>query len=171
MCAAKAMLWSEILRTFTTAPVAGRTRAPAWQLEPPGRPLTTSKEQKSCWRAQTFGGGPATRSVERSPTPDDRFDKALVAWENTGQPHAKRLEAQRERLGAEAAQLEQARASREDFLAQHPEVPSRLAELHRAIEREQEHERRRSWELLKEREQARQIGISQDLERGYGVEI
>ena len=102
---------------------------------------------------------------------DVRVDKALVAWENTGQPHAKRLEAQRERLGAEAAQLEQARASREDFLAQHPEVQSRLAELHRAIEREQEHERRRSWELLKEREQARQIGISQELERGHGIEL
>jgi conjugative relaxase-like TrwC/TraI family protein len=102
---------------------------------------------------------------------DVRVDKALVAWENTGQPHAKRLEAQRERLGAEAAQLEQARALREDFLAQHPEVQSSLAELHRAIEREQEHERRRSWELLKEREQARQIGISQELDRGFGIEL
>jgi hypothetical protein len=102
---------------------------------------------------------------------DDRFDKALGAWENTGQPYARRLEAQRERLSAEAAQLEQARTSREEFLAQHPEVPRRLTELDRAIGREQENERQRSWQLLKEREQARRPGISHDLDRGYGMEL
>jgi len=101
----------------------------------------------------------------------DRFDKALVAWENTGQPHATRLEAQRKRLGAEVAQLEQARTSREVFVAHHPEVASRLAELDRAIAREQENERRRSWELLKEREQARRLGLSLDLDLGYGIEL
>jgi hypothetical protein len=102
---------------------------------------------------------------------EDRFDKALVAWENTGQPYATRLEAQRGRLGADAALLEQARTSREVFLAQHPEVPSRLAELDRAIAREQEHERQRSWELLKEREHARRLGISHDIDRGYGIDL
>jgi hypothetical protein len=101
----------------------------------------------------------------------DRFDKALVAWENTGQPYATRLEAQRERLAAEAALLEQARASREEFFADHPEVPSRLAELDRAIAREQENERRRSWELLKEREHARHLGICHELDQGYGIEL
>ena len=100
-----------------------------------------------------------------------RFDQALVTWENTGQPHATRLEAQRERLGAEAVLLDQARASREKFLANHPEVPSRLAELDRAIAREQENERRRSWELLKEREHARHLGISHELDQGYGIEL
>jgi len=101
----------------------------------------------------------------------DRFDKALVAWENTGQPYATRLGAQRERLGAEAAVLEQARTSREEFFARHPEVPSRLAELHRAIERAEENERHRSWELLKERERARHLGISHELDQGYGIEL
>ncbi len=62
-----------------------------------------------------------------------RLDKAVLAWENTGQPYATRLEDQRERLGAEAALLEQARASREQFFADHPDVPSRPAELDRAI--------------------------------------
>jgi hypothetical protein len=57
------------------------------------------------------------------------------------------------------------------LLAQHPEVPSRLVELDRAIARERENERRRSWELLKERERARQLGISQELDRGYGIEL
>ena len=101
----------------------------------------------------------------------ERFDKALGAWENMGQPHATRLEGQRDRFGAEMAQLEQARASREEFLAQHPEVPNRLAELDRAIAREQENERRRSWELLNEREHARRLGIDHDLDRGYGMEL
>jgi hypothetical protein len=101
----------------------------------------------------------------------ERFDKAVVAWESAGRPYSVRLEAQQERLGAEAAQLVHARTSRDEFLAQHPEVPSRLAELDRAIVREQENERRRSWKLLKEREQARRFGISHELDRGFGIEL
>ncbi len=100
-----------------------------------------------------------------------RFDEALVAWESTGQSYSTRLEAQRKRLGAETALLEQARATREEFFADHPEVPSRLAELDRAIAREQDYERRRSWELLKEREHARYLGISNELDQGYGIEL
>jgi hypothetical protein len=57
------------------------------------------------------------------------------------------------------------------FVAHHPEVASRLAELDRALAREQENERRRSWELLKEREQARRLGLSLDLDLGYGIEL
>ena len=101
----------------------------------------------------------------------NRFDKAVVAWENTAQPYATRLETQRERLGAEAALLEQARTSRDELFAQHPEVPRRLAELERAIEREEERQRQRSWELVKEREHARHLGLSHDLERGFGIEL
>jgi hypothetical protein len=101
----------------------------------------------------------------------DRFDKALTAWENTAGPYATRLEAERERLGSEAARLEQARNSREEFFAKHPEVPRRLAELDRAIERAEENERQRSWELLKEREHARRLGLSHDLDHGYGMEL
>jgi conjugative relaxase-like TrwC/TraI family protein len=101
----------------------------------------------------------------------DRFDKALVAWENTAGPYATRLEAERGRLGAEAARLEQAQTSRQDFFARHPEVPSRLAELDLAIEHAEENDRRRSWELVKERERARRLGISHDLDRGYGMEL
>jgi len=101
----------------------------------------------------------------------DRFDKALTAWEGTGEPIATRLEGQRARLGAEVSELEQARASRAEFLAKHPEVPSRLAELDRAIERREDNERQRSWELLKERERARRLSISPELDRGYGMEL
>jgi endonuclease YncB( thermonuclease family) len=98
-----------------------------------------------------------------------RFDKALVAWENTGRPYATRLEAQRDRLGAEVAQFEQARTSREEFFARHPEIPNRLAQLDRSIAREEDNERQHSWELLKEREQARRLGISHELDRGYDI--
>jgi hypothetical protein len=41
----------------------------------------------------------------------------------------------------------------------------------RAIAREQENERRHSWELLKDREQARRLGISHDLDLGCGIEL
>jgi len=101
----------------------------------------------------------------------DRFDKALVDWENTAGPYATRLEAERGRLGSEAARLDHARTSREEFFARHPEVPSRLAELDRVIERAEENERQRSWELLKEREHARRLGIDHDLDRSYGIEL
>jgi len=101
----------------------------------------------------------------------DRFDKALIDWENTAGPYATRLEAERGRLGSEAARLEQARTSREEFFARHPEVPSRLAEFSRVIERAEEDERQRSWELLKEREHARRLGLSHEIDRGYGIEL
>ena len=101
----------------------------------------------------------------------DRFDKALIDWENTAGPYATRLEAARGRLGSEAARLEQARTSRVEFFVRHPEVPSRLAELDLAIEHAEENDRRRSWELLKEREHARHRGIDHDLDRGYGMEL
>jgi hypothetical protein len=101
----------------------------------------------------------------------DRFDKALVAWEDAAGSYATRLEAERGRLGSEAARLEQVRTSREQFFARHPEVPSRLAELDRVIERAEDNERQRSWELVKEREHARRLGIDHDLDRGYGMEL
>ena len=97
--------------------------------------------------------------------------KPLLLGKRTGEPIATRLEGQRVRLGAEITQLEQARTSREEFFAKHPEVPNRLAELDRAIERREENDRQRSWELLKEREHARRLGISHDLDRGYGLEL
>jgi hypothetical protein len=102
---------------------------------------------------------------------DVRFDKALVTWEDAGQRYATGLEVERERLGAETARLEKARSTRDEFFTQHPEVPSRLAELDRAIAREQEHDRQRSWEMPKDLEQVRRSGISQELDRGYGIEL
>ena len=59
------------------------------------------KGHSSCWRAQSSVGGHATKPVERWQDAGERFDKALVAWESIGQPHATRLEGQRDRLGAE----------------------------------------------------------------------
>jgi hypothetical protein len=77
-------------------------------------------------------------------TAGDRFDKALADWESTAGPYATRLEAERGRLGSEAARLEQTRTSREEFFARHPGVPSRLAELDRVIADAEANERQRS---------------------------
>ena len=74
-----------------------------------------------------------------------RFDKAKQAWEQAGQPYADQLEAARGQLVRQTAELEQAQQARAAFLAKHPEVPHRLAELDRVIEHEQELERPRSF--------------------------
>jgi hypothetical protein len=171
MYVSKAMLWSEILGTFTTASAAGRTPASAWQLWPSWRSLSNAKEQKNCWRAQSLARWSRHKARRSLAAAGDRFDKALAAWENTAWPYATRLETERGRLGSETAWLEQARTSREEFFARHPEVPSRLAELDRVIERAEENERQRTSELLKERGHARRLGPSQDLHRGYGLEM
>ena len=64
----------------------------------------------------------------------ERFDKAVVAWEITDQPYATRLEAQRERLGAEVALLEQARLAGgvPHPASRGPEPPRRARPGHRA---------------------------------------
>jgi anti-sigma factor RsiW len=51
-------------------------------------------------------------------------------------------------VAAEVAELEQTRAAREAYLARHPEVPRRLAELDGAIARGQELDRLRRLVLL-----------------------
>lgn len=57
------------------------------------------------------------------------------------------------------------------YLSEHPEVPGRLAELNRAIEREEELERGRSWERILQREQARSLGISHEVDTGLGIDL
>jgi hypothetical protein len=44
-------------------------------------------------------------------------------------------------------------------------------ELDRTIERREDNERQRSWDLLNAREHARRLDISHDLDRGYGLEL
>ncbi len=52
---------------------------------------------------------------------------------------------------------------------EHPEVPPRLAELDRAIEAAQALERRQHWELIRQREQARHLGPSHEIDNGLGI--
>ncbi len=73
-----------------------------------------------------------------------RFDQAKQGWEQLGQPYADQLETARGQLTGQAAEFRQAQQAREAFLAKHPDVPHRLAELGRAIEHEQEVQRGRS---------------------------
>ena len=66
-----------------------------------------------------------------------RFGSAKQDWEQHGQPYADQLETVRGQLIGQAAEFRQAQQAREAFLAKHPDVPHRLAEFSRAIEREQ----------------------------------
>jgi len=100
-----------------------------------------------------------------------RFDQALSAWETAGKPYASQLEARREQLSRQLPALEQAQSARDRFLAAHPEVPRRLAELDRAIEHEHEVERQRVWEHVRQLEQSLHFGLTHEVDRGLGIDL
>ena len=100
-----------------------------------------------------------------------RFEQARQAWEQTGHPYADQLDAIRGQFGRQAAELEQAQHAREAFLAEHPEVPHRLAKLGRAIEREQEVQRGQTYRRILQREQARHLGVSYQVDTGLGIDL
>jgi AAA domain/TrwC relaxase len=100
-----------------------------------------------------------------------RFDQAKQAWEELGRPHADQLEAARAQLTGQAHELEQAQQTREAFLAKHPDVPQRLADLGRAIEHERVLQRRQSDEHMVQREQARHVGIWRAPDTGLGIDL
>jgi hypothetical protein len=102
---------------------------------------------------------------------ETRFENAHEAWDNMGEPHARWLQSQSDMLAPQVAQLEAAQVARGAFLAAHPEVPGRLADLDRAIQRGQELQRLRSWDLVRQHEQARHLGRSHEVDRGYGTEV
>jgi hypothetical protein len=88
---------------------------------------------------------------------DDAASRLVVAreaWDRAGEPHARRLGARRDRLADEVTELEQTHAVREAYLAQHPEVPRRLAELDGAIASGQGLDRLHRLALLRQRGQA-----------------
>lgn len=68
-------------------------------------------------------------------------------------PNTDQLKAARGQLAHQFAELEQAKQAREAFLAKHPDFPHRLADLGRAIEHEQQLQRRQSHEHVMQREQ------------------
>ncbi|MGA3220317.1 MAG: hypothetical protein ABSE77_14765 [Acidimicrobiales bacterium] len=100
-----------------------------------------------------------------------RLDRAREAWDSAGEPQAHQLGGRRDRLTAEVAELEQTCAAREAYLAQHPEVPRRLAELDHAIARGHELDRLHRLVLLRQREQAQHVGPSHHLDRGHGIDL
>ena len=101
MCAAKTMLWSEILRTFTTARAAGRTQSAGLAARAVREAAVEHQRAKQLLENPELGRWSRHKARRALAEAGHRFDKALVAWESTGQPYATRLEAQRERLGAE----------------------------------------------------------------------
>ncbi len=100
-----------------------------------------------------------------------RFDGAKQAWEQLGQPYADQLEATRGQVAQRVAELEQGQKDREAFLAEHPDVPRRLADLDRAIEHEQEFRRRHSYQRILQREQVRHLAISHEVDSGLGIDL
>ena len=73
------------------------------------------------------------------------FESAKQAWEQFGRPYTDQVEATRVQLTKQTHELEQAQQARKAFLAEHPDVPYRLAELGRAIRHEQEIQRGQSY--------------------------
>jgi recombination DNA repair RAD52 pathway protein len=71
-------------------------------------------------------------------------------------------------LAAKVNSLEQAQQTRAAFFEHNPDITGRVAEIDRSIERETEAERRRSWELLVAREQARSITRGHHIEHDLG---
>jgi hypothetical protein len=102
-----------------------------------------------------------------------RFDVAVETWRAVGEPEAQRLEARRRQVGPEVARLEQAQTVRQAFLAEHPDLPGHISDLGRSIEAGEQLEDMRHFEVLREREQARQFqhshGLAPDL--GYGIDL
>ncbi len=97
-----------------------------------------------------------------------RFDRTVGTWEVTGEPYARRIEADRHDLAVKVDRLEQAQQTRATFFQHNPDITQRVAELDRTIERETEAERRRQWELLVAREQSRSLSRGHHMEHDLG---
>lgn len=134
---------------------------------------STTPEAEHQRAAHTLAGnlGPWTRHKARRQLRETSasLEKARQQWERTGQPYGDQLETVRDQLATKAAQLEQAQRARDTFLAEHPEVPARLADLDRAIEVAQKLGRRQHWDLIRQPEQVRHLGLSQEIDNGYGI--
>ncbi len=99
------------------------------------------------------------------------FEQAKQVLEQHGQPYANQLEAARAQLTRQADELEQAQQARQAFLAKHPDVPRRLAELGRAIENEQEVQRGQTYRRILQREQARHLRPWRAPDTGLGMDM
>jgi hypothetical protein len=93
----------------------------------------------------------------------------MAVWERDGQPYARDFEARRGQLSSHVDVLEKAEQDRVAYLAANPEVPRRVAELDCELEREQERYRRERFELLRQREHHRRLGLTHELDRDVGM--
>ncbi len=99
------------------------------------------------------------------------FDSAKQAWEQRGQPYADQLEATQVQLTKQTDEIEQAQQARKAFLAEHPDLPYRLAELGRAIENEQQVQRGQSYRRIVQREQAHHRSTWRAPDTGRGIDM
>ena len=102
-----------------------------------------------------------------------RFDSAMQAWRAVGEPEAQLLEARRRQVAPEVARLEKAQQAREAFLAEHPDLPSRISDLVRAIEAREQLDNMRRLQVLRERGQAWQLQRGYELQPdlGHGIDL
>ena len=103
------------------------------------------------------------------------WERAEQAWREQGEPYARALDTNRQRLDTEVAQLAGAQQTRVDFLAQHPDVPDRLASLERDIKAPAELETSLQWRRLvaleRQRHMSRALGHGIDLGADIGIDL
>ena len=99
----------------------------------------------------------------------ERFDQAREAWQAVGEPYERSLGPVYQRLEADVARLERAQQVRAEFLAQDPSALERLAELGRAVKAQENLERQRHWQVVRQRGQQHSFRQSHDLGRDRGL--
>lgn len=155
-----------------------------WAGHPAGQAALAAREsgveyQQAQERAQSQGLGPwarhkAKRELRQAGA---RFDQAHQTWLQWGEPHARSLDAQRQRqrLDADVARLAETQREREAFLERHRDVLPRLASLDHDIGLGEKLDNARRWQQLVEREQQRQLhrelghGFDRGADLGMGL--
>jgi hypothetical protein len=135
-----------------------------WADHPAGQSAVAARRaaeeyEQARQRAESEGLGPWARHNAKRELKEAgaRFDQAQQAWQYWGEPHARSLEAERQRLDADVTGLAQAQREREAFLERQPDVVPRLAQLGRDIAVREQLERTRHWQQLLQREQQHQL--------------
>ena len=102
-----------------------------WAGTAPGEAARTlqqaaAEHQRASEALKAGGLGPWARHKARRLLTETSalLDEAMHAWEHTGRPYDDQLEVTRRQFDGQAAELEQAQQAREDFLAEHPDVPT-----------------------------------------------
>ncbi|MGA3220364.1 MAG: hypothetical protein ABSE77_15010 [Acidimicrobiales bacterium] len=153
-----------------------------WAGHPAGQAARAAREaaaayQRAQERADSPRLGPWARHKARRELREAgaHFDRAEEAWRQWGEPHARSLEAQRQRLGTDVARLAQAQREREAVLERQPDLLPRLASLDRDIGVQEQLENALRRQQLLERAQQRrlhhELGHGNDRGADLGIDL